>query len=124
MHPKKLQAKLRVFWYIVVGLMFLLLIKLSFVQFVQSSKYVTKAQENSVRLVNLKAPRGEIYDREGKILANNRRVYTVSLTYLGLTDQEMVVARLAELMSPSYPDITADYINELIEKQRYRLFEN
>jgi penicillin-binding protein 2 len=123
MHPKKLQAKLRVCWYVVVGLMAVLMIKLAFVQFVQNDKYVTKAQENSVRLVSLKAPRGEIYDRNGKILANNRRVYTVSLTYLGLTDQEKVVSRLAELMNPSYPEVTVDYINELIEGQRYRLFE-
>ncbi len=99
------------------------MIKLAFVQFVQNDKYVTKAQENSIRLVSLKAPRGEIYDRNGKILANNRRVYTVSLTYLGLKDQKTVVNRLAELMNPSYPEITADYINQLIEDQRYRLFE-
>lgn len=123
MHPKKLQAKLRVCWYIVVGLMAVLMIKLAFVQFIQSNKYVTKAQQNSVRLVSLKAPRGEIYDRQGKILANNRRVYTVSLTYLGLTDQEKVVSRLADLMNPSYPEVTVDYINQLIEDQRFRLFE-
>lgn len=123
MHPKKLQAKLRICWYAVIVLMAILMIKLAFVQFVQNNKYVTKAQENSVRLVSLKAPRGEIYDRNGRILANNRRVYTVSLTYLGLTDQEKVVRRLAELMNPSYPDITVDYINQVIEDQRYRLFE-
>ena len=123
MHPKKLQAKLKVCWYAVVALMAVLMIKLDFVQFVQNEKYVTKAQQNSVRLVSLKAPRGEIYDRNGKILANNRRVYTVSLTYLGLTDQEKVVSRLAALMNPSYPEVTVDYINQLIEDQRYRLFE-
>ena len=123
MNPKELQAKLRICWYIIVGLMALLMIKLAFVQFIQSEKYVTKAQENSIRMVTLKAPRGEIYDRNGKILANNRPVYTVSLTYLQLTDQEKVIRRLVELMSPSYPDITEDYINQLIEDQKYRLFE-
>jgi len=123
MHPKELQAKLKVCWYVVLGLMALLIIKLAFVQFVQSEKYVTKAQENSVRMVTLKAPRGEIYDRNGKILANNRAVYTVSLTYLQLTDQEKVIRRLAELMSPRYPEITEEYINQLIEDQKYRLFE-
>ena len=103
MNPKELQAKLRICWYIIVGLMALLMIKLAFVQFIQSEKYVTKAQENSIRMVTLKAPRGEIYDRNGKILANNRPVYTVSLTYLQLTDQEKVIRRLVELMSQVIP---------------------
>ncbi|NLW44444.1 MAG: penicillin-binding protein 2 [Syntrophomonadaceae bacterium] len=123
MNPKELQLKLRICWYIIVGLMSLLVIKLAFVQFVQNEKYVTKAQENSVRMVTLRAPRGEIYDRNGKILANNRPVYTVSLTYLQLTDQEKVIRRLVELMNPRYPEITEDYINQLIEDQKYRLFE-
>ncbi|NLV16724.1 MAG: penicillin-binding protein 2 [Syntrophomonadaceae bacterium] len=123
MSPRELQGKLRTCWYIILGLMFVLIIKLAYVQFVQSDQYITRAQKNSVRLVNIRAPRGEIYDREGKILVKNRQVYTVSLTYLKITDREKVTKHLAELMNPVYPEITPDYINELIEEQRYRLFE-
>ncbi len=123
MNPKELSLKLKTAWYIIAVLMAMLMIKLAFVQFIQKDSYETKAQENSVRLVTIKAPRGEIYDRQGKILAKNRRVYTVSLTYLNLTDQEKVVSNLVKIMNPVYPEITTDYVNELIEKQRFRLFE-
>ncbi|NLB18795.1 MAG: penicillin-binding protein 2 [Syntrophomonadaceae bacterium] len=103
--------------------MLILLINIAYVQFVQSDQYITRAQQNSVRLVNIRAPRGEIYDRQGKILVKNRQVYTVSLTYLKISDQEKVIKHLAELMNPVYPEVTPEYISELIEEQRYRLFE-
>lgn len=123
MQPKQLKDKLRVFWYIILGLILVLAIKLAFVQFVQSEKFQTQAKENRIRLVSIKAPRGEIYDCQGKILAKNKRVYTVSLTYLGIKNQALVVNRLAGILSQTYPEITPAYIDTLIEKQRYRLFE-
>lgn len=123
MTSKELKIKLQIMWYIIAVLLGILLFKLAVVQFVQSDKYKMLAQENRIRLVSIKAPRGEIYDRNGKILAKNKRVYTVTLSYLDMKDQDAVVKRLSDLLKANYPEVTPEYINNLIEKQRYRLFE-
>ncbi|MGE5371480.1 MAG: penicillin-binding protein 2 [Solirubrobacterales bacterium] len=123
MKPKEKEDKLRSFLYICFGLLSLLLIKLAFVQFVQNQKYETLATTNSMRLVVVKAPRGEMYDRKGRIIAKNRRVYSVTLTTMDLKDPKKVVKRLVELLGPQYPEVTVDALNEQIKKQQVRLFE-
>jgi penicillin-binding protein 2 len=120
---RELKAKLRIYWYIVMGLLVILVLRLAVVQFVQSETYETLSKFNRIRLVSIKAPRGEIYSADGEVLAKNQLVYTVSLTYLGVTNQDTVVARLAELLNEKHPEITVDYIQDLIEKQKYRLYE-
>lgn len=49
-------------------------------QIVQSDYYRQLAEKNRVREVRLVAPRGRIYDREHRILADNRAVYNLLLT--------------------------------------------
>ncbi|MGE5396738.1 MAG: penicillin-binding protein 2 [Chitinophagales bacterium] len=120
---KELRAKLQYFSYAVLALIVLLMVKLAFVQFIQSDKYETLAKENRIRLVRVKASRGEIYDRNGKILAKNKRVYTVSLTYLGLKNQDKVVKRLVDIMHSRYPEVTLDYVQSLINQRNQRLYE-
>jgi len=76
-----------------------------------------------MRLVSIKAPRGEILDRNGKLLAQNKLVYTVYISPTGVKDQEKGIERLIEILSPRYPEVTREYILSLIEKQRFKLFE-
>lgn len=123
MHPKELKSRLTIFWYIASFFLAVLVLKLAYVQFIQSDKYETLAKENRIRMVSIKAPRGEIYDRSGKILAQNKRVYTVSLSFLDIKNQKTIVKKLSDLMIKTYPDLTPEYINSLIEKQQFRLFE-
>ncbi|MGE5418261.1 MAG: penicillin-binding protein 2 [Acidobacteriota bacterium] len=123
MNNKELKERFQTFWYIITALLAVLLLKLVFVQFVQTQKYEIMAKDNRIRLISSKAPRGEIFDRNGKILAKNKLVYAVELSYLDMKDQPAVVKKLAELMGKTYPEITVDYINSLIDKQKYRLFE-
>jgi len=87
MKPKTIQNRLKVYSYIVIALLAILCIRLAVVQFFHQQVYQTQAKENRIRLVAVKAPRGEIYDRNGEKLANNELVYTLSLSYLGLKGQ-------------------------------------
>src|SRR5262245_65925031 len=48
-------------------------------QIVQSGYYQLRAEQNRIREIPLPAPRGRIYDREHRILADNRPSYNILL---------------------------------------------
>ncbi|NLV22193.1 MAG: penicillin-binding protein 2 [Syntrophomonadaceae bacterium] len=123
MKTPMLQNRLKTYIYIVCALLVVLGLRLAVVQIFYSEKYQTKASENRIRLLPILASRGEIYDRNGATLAANEPVYTLSLSYLEGNDQDKIIARLAELLQPYYPEVTTDQIQEKIELQKYRLFE-
>lgn len=123
MKPEELREKLKIYSYVVAVFLTLLLIKLSVLQIYENEMYQTQAKENRVRLVPIKAARGEIYGRDGEVLAANELVYTVSINYIAVSQQEMVVNNLVELLQEDYPEVTAQYITEKIELQQFRLFE-
>ena len=123
MKPKTIKTRLKVYSYIVIALLAILCVRLAVVQLFHQQAYQTQAKENRIRLVAVKAPRGEIYARDGDILANNELVYTLSLSYLGLNGQDNVVDNLAKLLQSYYPEIDKSYIEEKINLQKYRLFE-
>ncbi len=115
--------KLKIYAGIVIGLMAVLCLRLAVVQLFYSDMYKTQAKENRIRLVSIKAPRGEIYDRNGEILAANKLVYILSLTNPSESERDQLVQRLASVLQPYYPEATADFINEKIDLGKSRLFE-
>ena len=82
---------------IALGLLFLL-VNLFHVQIMDRDQYGDREQAQSLRRIRLPAARGEIVDRNGIILANNRPSYdiAISLDQLGRISKRQDVARLAE----------------------------
>ena len=81
---------------IALGLLFLL-VNLFHVQILERDRYGGREQAQSLRRIRLPAARGEIVDRNGIVLANNRPSYDVaiSLDQLGRISKRQDVARLA-----------------------------
>lgn len=123
MRPNDINFKLKVYAGVVIGLMTILCVKLAIVQLFYSDIYQTKAKENRIRLVSIKAPRGEIYDRNGETLAANQLVYILSLTSPGENGKDQLVERLASILQPYYPEVTSAFIQDKIAMQKFRLFE-
>src|SRR5438093_10892490 len=48
-------------------------------QIIQSGYYQLRAEQNRIREIPLRAPRGRIYDRDHRILAGNRPSYNIIL---------------------------------------------
>src|SRR3954469_10841469 len=48
-------------------------------QIVQGQKYVKMAENNHQRTLALRAPRGVLFDRNGKVLVDNRHSFTISI---------------------------------------------
>src|SRR5918999_3678399 len=54
--------------------------RLWYLQVLSSDKYVAEAQNNQLREIKVQAPRGEIVDREGRVLVRNRVGLAVKVT--------------------------------------------
>ena len=61
--------------------------KLGIMQIQRGDEFRAEAEQNSIRAVNLPAPRGLILDREGRRLAENRRSWEVRVTEAELPDE-------------------------------------
>lgn len=123
MKQGNLKIKLKIYTGIVIGLLAILAVRLAVVQLCLGDVYKTQAKDNQIRLVSVKAPRGEIYSRNNDVMAANELVYTLSLNYLGVQNQDIMLERLAGLVGSYYPEVTSTYIKQKIESQKYRLFE-
>ena len=78
----------------------ILIIQLFNLQIVQGESYRLKVQNRVLRQVTVNAPRGEILDRHGDILATNRDGYNVLLYKQDLTTEERndFILRLVNLL--------------------------
>lgn len=123
MKADELKKRLKIYSYIVIVLMVALCLRLTVIQLFENERYQTQAKENRMRLVSIKAPRGEIYASTGETLAANKLVYTLNLSFMDNQINEEVLDRLVGALQEYYPDITRADIEEKIEVQKYRLFE-
>ena len=69
---KNVNPRLRFFYTIFVLLFFVLVSGLTIRQFIQSRSYREQEVRQSMRRILLPGPRGNIYDREGRLLVGNR----------------------------------------------------
>ena len=66
-----------------------------FFQIIQHEQFREMAENNHQRELALRAPRGVLYDRNGKILVENRPSYTVSIVRLHTTNLDRTIRVLA-----------------------------
>ena len=64
--------RIALFGSIAMVLFGILVVRLWFLQVVGASEFEAQAVGNSVRTINIPAPRGEILDRNGEVLAGSR----------------------------------------------------
>lgn len=96
---KKNQALIGIF----VFVFFLLYMRLIQIQIAEYKKYNTHAKENAAKTVSEPAPRGVIYDRNGKVLVESKPVFLVRvLPYVLATktpaEQKRILNKLNELL--------------------------
>ena len=84
---------------IIAALFIGLSVRLIYLMVFQSDYYTEQAQKLHERERYIKAARGEIYDRNGTVLATNRTVCTVSVIYNQIEDREQVISVLSQELS-------------------------
>jgi penicillin-binding protein 2 len=112
MERKWIESKMQVFLIIVCAIFVFLTGRLVYMQLLQNDRFTTLARENRIRLTNITAPRGEVFDRNGIKLVGNQPVYTVTLVNLGQEDTSGVVQRLASILGLDPGEIQAKIDNQ------------
>ena len=100
-HPNDVQQRARVASALLfVG--FLLLLGAFFrTQVLQNARYVLVSEENRLREIPLPAPRGIIYDRNGKVIAENLPGYSISLLARNEDSLRTTMRRIGDLVTVS-----------------------
>jgi penicillin-binding protein 2 len=83
---------------IIVGVFFILALRLWFLQVLGVEHYRDLSERNRIRYVAIEAPRGAIFDRHGALLVDNRPAFTVSALRQEVGDRENLFATLSELL--------------------------
>lgn len=96
----------------------ILLLRLFFFQIAHWKHYLNLSDKNRIRLIPQEAPRGVIFDRNGRVLVENRPSYTISILPSRQVNIEKTVARLSNLLGIPESDIW-----DKINTQRLRPYE-
>ena len=77
-------------------MIFFLIARLVYLMIFDAAYYQQKAKTLHEREREIKAARGEIIDRNGKVLATNKAVCTISVIHSQITDPDRVIQFLAD----------------------------
>lgn len=93
-------AEGRFFWasVLVVGVTAMLLLRVWFVQIYRGEHYRQIAEKNRVRRIEIPAPRGMIYDTNGKLILGNRPFFDLVLIPQYAREQEKTFSILSRLL--------------------------
>ena len=106
------RRKIVIVFFMCTLMLFGLMGRLVYLMVFQSEYYQEKADELHERERSIKAARGKIIDRNGKVLATNRTVCTVSVIHSQIEEPEIVL----QLFARSWK-----YLRKQFEKEWKRL---
>lgn len=98
-------------FFVVAACLMFLVGRLVYLMVWGSTYYGGKAQDIHERERSIKAARGNIYDRNGVLLAANKTVCTISVIHSQIEDQETVIAALSEAL-----DMDEEKVRARVEK--------
>src|SRR5689334_7173834 len=107
---QNLRARLRFIQVLVIAMLGLLSVRLYVLQVVRGDHYAEIAENQRRRRLPIPAPRGMIFDREGRVIVDSRPIYNVILSREDVKGKDLtsLVEPLAEGLSVD-KDILRDY---------------
>jgi penicillin-binding protein 2 len=84
-----------------------LLSRLIYLQVIEGREYRRLSEINSIRLQDIDAPRGLIYDRHNQLLVDNRPSFNLHIILKDAKPVEQTLARLSDLIGESTEDLKA-----------------
>jgi len=118
-----IKIRFKIILYLLAIIALVLMLRLYFLQVMSGELYAEMASENISREKTVLAPRGNIYDRNGKLLVKSIPVKAVAIEPLIVSENEDVMRTLSEYLNIPYEDIrekveqsNLSYIDRLILK--------
>lgn len=84
---------------IIISFIALLIARLWYLQINNGAKYASLAENNRVRVQDIVAPRGNILDRQGRVLVSNRPTFNIVWTKEDAPQPDQVIKRLAKILN-------------------------
>ena len=97
-------------FYLVGAIALILILRLIYLQGISFSYYRQISDENRVRLVSVPAPRGLIWDRNGKKMVTNRASYTLSVIPFQAQDMKSIARKISSILN-----LDENYLDEKIK---------
>ena len=115
---KPFRKRLLFLYGLVIFFFSLLVCRFAWLQIINQTSYVAKAERNRTVTVTLQGTRGLIYDRNNEILAQNKKVYSIEITPDKVKNMSDTIAELGKILQITPADIRR--FNRLREDlQRY-----
>src|SRR3954464_16042353 len=102
---RRVGLRLSVLQYLTVVLFSMLAISFWYLQVGQHARFQEMADNNHQRTLALRAPRGVLFDRNGRVLVENRHSFTVSIVREHSKDIERTIRILASVTGVDERDI-------------------
>jgi penicillin-binding protein 2 len=116
---RRVTIRLAVLQYVIVVLFSVLAVSFWVLQVVQHAKFEEMAENNHQRTLALRAPRGIVFDRDGKVLVENRQSYSISIVREHTKDLDRTVRMLAAVIGWE-PSAVNDIVNRHRREPTYR----
>jgi penicillin-binding protein 2 len=110
---RRLAVRLSLLKYLMVVVFSVLAISFWVLQVAQHAKFEEMAENNHQRTLALRAPRGVVFDRHGKVLVDNRASYSISIVREHTKDLNRTVRMLAGVL-----DMDEEVLRVIVDRHR------
>jgi penicillin-binding protein 2 len=110
---RRVGLRLSVLQYLVVVLFSVLAVSFWYLQVVQHDRFKEMAANNHQRTLPLRAPRGVLFDRDGRVLVENRHSYSISIVREQTKDLNRTVTLLASVLG-----LEESSVREIVDRHR------
>ena len=111
---RKIVARLIILQGVIVVFFSLLAVNFWALQVVQHAKFEEMAENNRQRTLPLRAPRGIVFDREGKVLVENRHSYSIMIDRELTKDMNRTIRLLAGVLGMDHAAVKS-----IVDHHRY-----
>ena len=102
---KELEFRFRFFSGLILCIFAVLLMRLWYLQIIQGNERLRMSRMNQSREIKIPAPRGVIYDRDGRVLASSRISHMISVAPDDVLKNQRVIQTLARLLQMKQEDL-------------------
>ena len=102
-----IHTRIRFFFLLILCISIIIVIRVFYIQVIEYDKLSTLAESLWSRKLPIGADRGEIYDRNGKVLATNLTTTSLVVIPNQIKNKEEVAKALSEILNSDYDDMLA-----------------
>src|SRR5205823_3379143 len=110
---RKIMIRLGILQGVIVVIFSILAVAFWVFQVVQHAKFEELAENNHQRTLALRAPRGLVFDRNGRVLVENRHSYSISIVREHTKDLNRTIRLLAGVLGVDEPRV-----RDIVERHR------